>query len=242
MALAAWKRFERSALVQRNKARLRQLIGQEIRLTPSISVSAVNDAGCCYDVSILSADSIVYSLGIGDNILFDLALIERCGATIHAFDPTPGTYDTLDAATLPPQFHFHPWAVAGDDGALTLYPRVRQNGSVSELMYTLVPDENTKDSAIEVPAYTLASIMQQLSHKHVDVMKIDIEGAEYDVIDGILASAHRPTQILVEFHHRHAGIGIKRTEAAVENLQAADYEVFYVSDNLREVSFLYRPQ
>lgn len=238
MGIAAWKRFEKSALVQRNKTRLRQLIGQELRLKPTISVDTVNDGGWCYDVSILSPVSVVYSLGVGDSIDFDLALIGRCGAAIHAFDPTPGTYDTLDAATLPPQFYFHPWAVAGDDGTLTLYPRVRHNGSISEMMYTLVPDDDSKDSAIEVPAYTVASIMRQLGHDRVDVLKIDIEGAEYDVIDGVLASAHRPVQILVEFHHRHAGIGKERTVAAVENLQAAGYAIFYVSENVREVSFL----
>lgn len=68
MAIAAWQQFERSAFFQRNNARLRQLFGEELRLKPSIDVVTVNDAGCCYDASLLSADNLVYSLGIGDNL------------------------------------------------------------------------------------------------------------------------------------------------------------------------------
>jgi len=36
-----------------------------------------------------AATAVVYSLGIGEDISFDLALIEKYGARVHAFDPTP---------------------------------------------------------------------------------------------------------------------------------------------------------
>ena len=241
MAIAAWKRFERGPWVQRNKTRLRQLIGRELVIKPTLTVDSVIDADWCYDVTRLSPESVVYSLGIGDSIEFDLALIERTGATLHGFDPTPGTYETLAENALPQQFRFHPWAVAGEDGTLTLYPRVRRNGSVSEIMYTLVADEQSRDQAIDVPAFTIASIMQKLGHDRIDLLKMDIEGAEYDVIDGLLSSDVRPTQLLIEFHHRHAGIGKERTQRTVAALEASGYRIFYVSDNVRELCFLYAP-
>lgn len=241
MAIAAWKKFEKGPWMQRNKTRLRQLLGREIRLRPSISIDTVRDADWCYDASVLDADSVVYSLGVGDTIEFDLALIERTGATVHAFDPTPGTYATLAANALPNQFRFHPWAVAAEDGTLSLYPRVRKDGSLSEMMYTLVPDPASAADAIHVPAHTVGSIAKQLGHTGIDLLKMDIEGAEYDVIKELLAGEHRPRQMLVEFHHRHAGLGRQHTESAVAAMQAAGYQIFYVSDNVREVSFLYRP-
>lgn len=241
MAIAAWKRFEKGPWMQRNKTRLRQLLGREIRLRPSIDVATVTDADWCYEAATLDSGSVIYSLGIGDTIEFDLAIIARTGATVHGFDPTPGTYETLAANDLPAEFRFHPWAVAGEDGTLSLYPRVRKNGSLSDMMYTLVPDPASAGSAIQVPAFTVASIAKQLSHTAIDLLKMDIEGAEYDVIDGLLAGDLRPRQMLVEFHHRHAGLGPERTEATVAALQAAGYRIFYVSDNVREVSFLYNP-
>ena len=239
MAIAAWKKFEKGPWVQRNKTRLRQFLGKEIRLESTISIDTVTDADWCYDANVLDDSSVIYSLGIGDTIEFDLQLIRRTGATVHAFDPTPGTGETLAENSLPDEFRFHPWAVAGEDGTLSLYPRVRKSGDLSDTMYTLVPEPASVDNAIEVPAYTVGSIAKRLDHTKIDLVKMDIEGAEYDVIDGILAGEHRPRQILVEFHHRHAGIKPERTEAAVAAMLTAGYQIFYVSDNVREVSFVY---
>jgi hypothetical protein len=37
----------------------------------------------------MSQESVVYSIGVGEDISFDLELIRRFGVQIHAFDPTP---------------------------------------------------------------------------------------------------------------------------------------------------------
>src|SRR5207244_13441606 len=67
--------------------------------------------------TLLSAESIVYSFGVGRNIAFDLSLIERFGMTVHAFDPTPFAAGWVRVATgLPAQFRFHEWGLAGYDG------------------------------------------------------------------------------------------------------------------------------
>jgi len=41
------------------------------------------------------------------DITFDLALVERTGATVHAFDPTPRVVEWLATQKLPGQFVFH---------------------------------------------------------------------------------------------------------------------------------------
>ncbi|GIS18490.1 MAG: hypothetical protein CM15mP120_04060 [Pseudomonadota bacterium] len=43
--------------------------------------------------------------------------------------------------------------------------------------------------------------MRDLGHDHLDVLKMDIEGAEYAVLDDMLQSNILPDQLLVEFHH-----------------------------------------
>ncbi len=37
----------------------------------------------------LDADSVVYSVGVGEDIRFDLALIARFGCTVYSMDPVP---------------------------------------------------------------------------------------------------------------------------------------------------------
>jgi hypothetical protein len=84
----------------------------------------------------------------------------------------------------------------------------------------------------------LSTICRELGHAHVDLLKLDIEGAEYSVIDDLRASEIRPRQLIVEFHHRQHGVGIDRTRSAVATLKALGYRLFHVSPNGEEYSFL----
>src|SRR5262249_20791052 len=66
----------------------------------------------------LGPDTVVYSFCVGTYLPGDLALIERFGVTVHAFDPTPASVDWVARQTLPPGLHFHPVGLAGHDGML----------------------------------------------------------------------------------------------------------------------------
>lgn len=238
MAIAAWKRLEKTPGYQKKKRFFKRLIGKELRLRNDIKVPVVKDGGWWYAPEHLDANSIVYSLGVGDEIDFDLAIIEKYGVDVHAFDPTPSSIDMLEDSNLPERFSFHPWAVTAIDGSLTFYPRLKKDGSKSEVMYTMVAEEETIDDAIEVPAYSLGTICDKLRHDKIDLMKMDIEGAEYEVLDGLLESKIKPTQLLVEFHHRFPGIGLQKTADLIERLRNDGYRIFAISEAGREVSFL----
>lgn len=238
MAIAAWKRLERSPGYQRKKLFFKRLAGKELRLRPDIRTHAVKDGGWWFHPDTLDRDSIVYSLGIGEDVEFDLGLIDRFGCELHAFDPTPSTVDWIAKRDLPAGFHFHPWAVTARDGTLELYPRIRRDGTRSTGMYTLVPQDASTDEAIHVPAMSLGTIARQLGHDRVSLLKMDIEGAEYEVLDNLLDSAVKPIQLLVEFHHRFPGIGPERTEAMIRRLRDAGYSLFAIAETGRELSFL----
>ena len=238
MAIAVWKRLEKTPGYQKKKRFLKRLAGKELRLKNDISIPVIKDGGWWFTPEGLTADSIVYSLGVGDDIDFDLAVIEKYGVLVHAFDPTPSSIDMLDARDLPQQFVFHPWAVAASDGSLTFYPRLKEDGTKSDVMYTMIADEETVDDAIEVPAYSLSTISEKLGHERIDLVKMDIEGAEYEVLDSLLSWSIKPTQLLVEFHHRFPGIGLEKTADIIERLRDAGYKVFAISEIGREVSFL----
>jgi len=52
---------------------------------------------------------------------------------------------------------------------------------------------------IQVATVTLKKILQTFKIKNVELIKLDIEGAEIDVIENIIKNAIFPNQILVEF-------------------------------------------
>lgn len=242
MAIAAWKRFEKSPGYQRFKTKLKRVVGKELRLAPEVDIRITSKGGWLYDEGRLDEFSIIYSVGVGDDIVFDLAVIEDCGSNVYAFDPTPSSQDFIDIQDPPPNFRFYAWAVAEEDGTLTLYPRVRKSGELSEVMYTLVPEESSEGSAIQVPAYTIATIADKLGHSRIDLLKLDIEGAEYEVLEGLIASDMRPTQLLVEFHHRFFDKGLHKTANIIGKLRGAGYRIMSVREESgREIGFLYQP-
>jgi len=238
MAIAAWKRFEKTPGWQRKKRFLKRLTGKELRLRNDINIPVVKDGGWWFSPEGFNKDSIVYSLGVGDEIDFDLAIIEQYGVEVFAFDPTPSSIDMLDESKLPERFHFQPWAVTATDGSLQFYPRLKKDGTKSDVMFTMIPEEETKDDVIEVPAYSLSTITSKLGLDRIDVLKMDIEGAEYEVLEGLLESPVKPTQLLVEFHHRFVENGLERTYDIISQLRDAGYQIFAISEIGREISFL----
>ena len=82
--------------------------------------------------------------------------------------------------------------------------------------------------------------MKELGHSRIDIIKMDIEGAEYDVIKDIYESDIRPVQILIEFHHRFPGVGIKKTKEAIGCIKSMGYQLFSVSATNEEYCFIRR--
>ncbi|HKW61705.1 MAG TPA: FkbM family methyltransferase [Candidatus Acidoferrum sp.] len=181
----------------------------------------------------LGASSAVYSIGVGEEISFDLEVIHRFGVCVHAFDPTPRSIEWLAKQSLPGNFVFHPCGVADFDG----YAKFLPPANPAHVSHTLV-ERQTPWPAIEVPVRRLRSIMHDLGHKRIDLLKMDIEGAEYAVLKDLLASRIAVNQLLVEFHHRWQEIGVEKTRQAIRDLNFAGYRIFDVSPNGEEYGFL----
>jgi FkbM family methyltransferase len=130
---------------------------------------------------------------VGRDVSFDVELIQRCGCTVHAFDPTPASVAFIERSELSECFVFHPWAVAGSDGAreFQLYNEI--DGSASMVL-------GRKGNPFVAPCRSVASIMDELGHTHVDLLKLDIEGAEYEVLASLEADGIRSRILCVEFH------------------------------------------
>jgi FkbM family methyltransferase len=180
----------------------------------------------------LGADSIVYSIGVGRHIAFDLWLIRRFGLTVDAFDPTPVSIEWVRSQSLPPQFRFHPVGLAAHDGVQKFFlPR-----SVGSAHFSSVARSAAGGETIDAPVRRLSTLMRERGHAHIDLLKMDIEGGEYGAIEDLCASGIDARQILVEFHHNFATIPMARTVEAVGRLRALGHRVFHVSHRGLEIS------
>lgn len=185
----------------------------------------------------LDDSSVVYSFGIGEDISFDLAFAARFGAAIHAFDPTPRSIAWVRAQQLPPRFSVHEYGLAAHDGVARFTPPE----DPTHISHTMLERPDASRPAVEVQVRRLGTVAAELGHAHVDVLKMDVEGAEYDAIEDLLANGPRPRQLLVEFHHHMPGVELAQTERAIDQLNRAGYRIFDVSPSGHEFSFIRNP-
>lgn len=217
---------------------LKRISGKELWLKPELVVETLETADWTFIDNRLNSDSIVYSLGVGDSVEFDLDLIRRFGVTVFAFDPTPFSMQWVEQQELPDKFVFKPWAVSGENGNLRLYRRVNRHGKRAEVMWTADASAGDPDDFIDAPAYTVQKLTELLQHEKIDLLKMDVEGVEYAILEELQNAERLPEQLLVEFHHRFPGIGKQRTAASIEMLRALGYKIFAISETGREVSFV----
>lgn len=143
----------------------------------------------------LGPNSVVYSGGVGEDISFETELIEQFGLTIQIYDPSPMALETLagigDAHKK--SLRFQPLGLADVSEVKGFDP------TIGEL------EHFQKGTSVKFNCTTLKEEMRVNRHDRIDLLKIDIEGFEYEVLEGCIRDGILPAQICVEFHN-FAGI------------------------------------
>lgn len=193
--------------------------------------------GWWIDSSRIGQNSVIYSFGIGTDISFDQELIGKFHCTVHGFDPTPQTKEYLAVIGHPSQFHFHEIGIAGKTGSIYLHrPKNPNFGSCS-----ILTGHEFSSDGFHAEVHNLRDIAKNLGHGFIDIVKMDIEGAEYDVIVDMDQNGFPPmSQLLIEFHHRFSSIGLDRTKHAVNTLKRLGFCLAMVSANGEEYTFINR--
>jgi FkbM family methyltransferase len=188
------ERVRRAVKVRADGVRMRRELpvasGPEL-----ITVGNVGYGGQVIPDGVLTAESTCYGVGVGEDITFDLGLIARYGVTVHAFDPVPrAARYAAAAAAHEPRFVFHPWAVWERDEPVTFHEPV-QPGYVSQSAVDL----HGTPVSFTAQGRSVASIMTELGHDTVDLLKVSAEGAEFAVLENVLSTGVHPRIICAEY-------------------------------------------
>lgn len=163
-------------------------------------------------LELLSENSICYCAGCGEDISFDISLIMQVGCHVFAFDPTPASINYVQKETrLVEKYHFVPVGLWCEDTKETFYSARRHKGVSRSI---ICPEEPA--FAFSALCRRLATLMQDLGHNRIDLLKMDIEGAEYEVLDDMLRSGIQPQILCIEFH-RVCGDSSEDTLSALED-------------------------
>lgn len=194
--------------------------------------------------SMLGPRQVALCAGAGEDVSFDVALNARFGMRVLCVDPTPRAIShvagLLDAAATG-----QPYAVEGgaeryvlegfDPGRFDAIAAALWNTDGSLRLYAPQDPTHVSHSAlnlqhttehIDVPARCMSTLLAERGIDRLALLKLDIEGAEYAVIDEMLDGGVRPTQVLVEFDELHlplSPLAVLRVGRRVRRLREAGY-------------------
>ena len=177
---------------------------------------------------LLDSALLLYSFGTGEDISFEVEFARLSDCNVFLFDPTPFAVDhweeferltrqglpalinkgrkrhhldnegqvyTTDHAVLD-RLHFYPWGIYSEDQILRFYfPAGSRKISLS-----LENHPETNSSYVDLQCYSLTTILNKLKHGVPDILKMDVEGAEYPVLSDLHHSKLYPNWLLLEFH------------------------------------------
>ena len=203
----------------------------------------------------LLANDVCYLAGAGEDISFDLGLATKFPCQIHIFDPTPRAiahFEQLREATKEgkkypinnsefesyevnlqamERVHFHPLGWAAINEELKFY--VPQNDT--HVSHSVLNIQKT-DKYFTAQCKNVRTIAAELGHKDIALLKMDIEGAEYQVISDLVDNGPLPRVLLVEFDEYHspmdAGAGRRILESIEKLIQHGLYPVFFDAGNV----------
>lgn len=171
---------------------------------------------------------VYYSVGVGRDLTFDAALLRaHPNLEAHAFDNTPVASQFVKAlgraGGVPTRWRWHELLLGSRDAREieVALPKGRSDsftpastdgvyhdlgGKGGQTRRVIGVNERADGRAKKLPARPLWRVMETLSHAYVDVLKVDVEGAEFDVVDAWEAyygdRGPPACQLLFEWHER----------------------------------------
>jgi len=148
-------------------------------------------------------------LDIGAHIgTFTIQAASMCpSATVYSFEPVEGNHqllrENLELNNIR-NVRLFKNAVAGKEERRHFYVKSSNNSSRLSLLAG-EKEENFRKAAIETT--TLANVLRENGIKAVDFMKMDVEGAEYEILFSTPAEVLRKIRYLVMEWHTPAGQG-----------------------------------
>lgn len=221
-------------------------VNEELELERNIIAEGYIDSGVvCINELIKNTEGVlIYSAGIGDQINFELDILKALSdmgvnAELYAFDPTPMSLRWLETQNLPNNFHVYPYAISDKDAEIE-FALPRTDGWVSGSAEKVKQDSRNFDfkHMIKVQGRCIESIMKELGHTKVDLLKMDIEGSEFGVIDSILKTNLDIRQMCIDHHEYMFKNGNKYLKKLLEELKKSEYKIFYAEkDSMHNRNF-----
>ena len=208
----------------------------------------------------LNSDSIIYSVGVGEDISFDLLMSEKYKSNIYLIDPTIRAIKHVDVmrsfykdnSELPEnisneyksiivnakpdieKMFYVPYGLWDSTTKLPFFEPVNKK----YVSCTVIPKMYSEDFYL-VDVTSVKELMKMYNHTKIDMIKLDIEGAEIEVVNKMLDDQIYPTYLLIEFDlflkHKDPQ---NRTKTLINRILECGYSVLK-NDNMNITFYQY---
>jgi FkbM family methyltransferase len=160
-------------------------------------------------VGVLNPDSFIVSAGVGTSITFEEDLISMFRARIILLDPSPTGIQTMSMRARDELIEFSPRGLAKQSGNVSFGPPDRTDeGSFKK---------GNGSDGLMFKCVSLPDLLKENKKSKIDLLKIDVEGFEYEIIASIIEDNIQVDIICVEIHHNKV-IDISETIADAAKL------------------------
>lgn len=144
------------------------------------------------------AASVVYSIGVGEEIDVERRLLALGARRLWLFDPTPRAVRFMSAiGDHDGRLRFSPVGAWKEDAVLDFHAPADPR----HVSHTVLGPQGG-DGGFRAEVRTLASLMREHGHDRLDVLKMNVEGAEDAVLERALADGITPGAIICTWEGR----------------------------------------
>jgi FkbM family methyltransferase len=208
---------------------LKQVIGLEpiVLINKSIPIRYHGNkvyGGWSIPDGFIDKESTVVDVGLGEDISFSQSLIQAHGCSVHGFDPTPKAIDFVEKQNQK-NFFLHKFGLGGTSRTERFFLPNR----ASNVSGSIALAEHLGAQEISVELLALGALLKRIEAESISLLKIDIEGAEYEFIDStdFEQLSSRIDVLCIEFHHRWPRFGAVATRKAVKTLERAGFSCIW---------------
>jgi len=215
---------------------LLQNVGKSDRCL-NMQVIGTEYGGWAVDLDLIPSGSTVISAGVGEDISFDLGLVNLKNCKVIGIDPTEKARKYVEQNKNENLSFLQKALYSQSNEKIRIY----ESSNPDWVSESITPSHNTVNPSDFYEAQTIG--LQELLERHRDisVLKMDIEGAEYDVLNSI--DKLDIPQICVEFHHFCTAFTVDDTDRCIEHLKDMGYIVAhctYKAGAIKEVTFVHQ--
>lgn len=218
------------------------------------------------DLNGLNENSIIYCVGAGEDISHDIQIAHQLNSNVYIFDPTPRSIshvqyikklfdnktelinsekygggdpnyltNLMNYRINSDKIKFYDYGLYTTDGIQKFYmPTNTEHVSCS------VVDGMKGENYINVNMKTLKTIMNELGHEKIDLLKMDIEGCECDVLQQMVEEKIFPKYLSVDFDLGWTGERVRDTGKCYTTINMLLNNGYKVIKNIGpDFSFMY---